>query len=418
MGTTTERLHRTLLLGRRLAGAVGLSAALVGGLVAVTSQAAEAASKTVVQIGYLGPLSGALGPYGTPTLNGLKAAVAYLNAGNAKAKNVKYEVVARDTGSSPTEDQADARALVQSGVRYFYGDSLNDTGFAAEQVAFTPVKAISFASVPDAIADAGVNKQFPYAFGAGPADEVYTTPYIKTFGPQSNGKIAVIYEDYQAVIDWGTGTVAAAQKAGYKVYSQEVPITSSDDTAQLRTLEASGANMLVIQAVVNPYLILQDLGQIGWVPKIIVGTAPSTPAEAASLNPAIVDKLVTGESPPTLVGPTNTTKPTNAYAKAYFKYYAPLAHEVSGKFDSLVTIGTYSFDAMLVMDQAIGKAGTTDTTKVQKVLDSGTVFQGSRGDYKYGPNQRFGPVISTWKLVKYTPTCAYGVCEQYVAPKS
>lgn len=307
---------------------------------------------------------------------------------------------------------------MQSGIRYFYGDSLNDTGFAAEQVAFNQAKAISFASVPDAIADAGVNKQFPYAFGAGPTDAVYAEPYVKTFGPQSNGKIAVIYEDYQAVISWGTDTVAAAKKAGYKVYSQEVPISSSDDTAQLRTLQASGANMLVIQAVVNPYLILQDLGQIGWVPKIIVGTAPSTPAEAASLSPAIVSKLVAGEEPPTLIGPTNTAKPTNPYTKAYFKYYAPLAHEVPGKFDSLVTIATYSFDAVLIMDQAIAKAGSTNTTKVQKALDSGTTFQGSRGDYKFGPNQRYGPVISTWKLEKYTPTCAYGVCEEYTAAKS
>lgn len=418
MGTTTLRLRRILYRGRRLSTAIGLSAAMASGVVAIASQPAEGASKTVVQIGYLGPLSGALGPYGTPTLNGLKAAVAYLDAGHAKAKNIKYEVVSRDTGASPTEDQADARALVQSGVKYFYGDSLNDTGFAAEQVAFNQAKAISFSSVPDAIADAGLNKQFPFAFGAGPADDVYTEPYVKTFGPQSNGKIAIIYEDYQAVINWGTGAAAAAQRAGYKTFVQEVPITSSDDTAQLRALEASGANMLIIQAVVNPYLILQDLGQIGWVPKIIVGTAPSTPAEASSLNQAIVSKLVTGEAPPTLVASTNTAKPTNLYTKAYFKYYAPLAHEVPGKFDSLVTIGTYSFDAMLIMDQAIAKAGSTDTTKVQRVLDSGMTFYGARGAYKYGPNQRYGPVISTWKLVKYTPTCAYGMCELYTGPKS
>jgi ABC-type branched-subunit amino acid transport system substrate-binding protein len=359
-----------------------------------------------------------LGPYGTPTLNGLQAAVAYLNAGHAKAKNVHYVVVSRDTASNPTEDQADARQLVQSGVRYFYGDSLNGTGFAAEQVAFNQAKAISFASVPDILADAGINKEFPYAFGAGPEDSVYENPYVKTFGPQSNGKIAVIYEDYQAVINWGTGTAAAARKAGYKVFVQEVPITSSDDTAQLRALQASGANMLVIQAVVNPYLILQDLGQIGWVPKIIVGTAPASPAEAASLNPAIVTRLVTGEAPPTLVAPTSTAKPTNPLTEAYFKYYAPLSHEVPGKFDSLVTIGTYSFDAMLIIDQAIAKAGTTNTASVVKALDSGTVFHGSRGDYKYGPNQRFGPLISTWKLVKYTPTCAFGMCEAYSGPSS
>ncbi len=366
-----------------------------------------------VTIGYLGALTGQLAPSQVLFLKGLDAAVDYLNAGNAKAKNVHYAVVSRDTSANPVTDEADARQLTQSGVRYFLGDNITSTGFAAEQIAFDQVHAISFSSVPGVFDHAGIGKLYPWAYGIGPTDSTYEDPPVNTFGPKSNGKIAVIYEDYQDIILWGQGATALAKKDGYKVATQSVSITSTDDTAELRTLESSGADTLIIYSVVNPYTILQGLVQIGWYPKYVVGSAPQTAAQAATLPSKLVDNIVTQVEPPTLLAPTANQMATDPNTIAYFKYYAPLAGEVPGKFDNLATLGTYSFDMALILDQAIAQAGSTSTSAVQKALDSGTIFHASRGEYQYGADQRYGPVSSTYKLQKYTPSCPYGICLEY-----
>jgi ABC-type branched-subunit amino acid transport system substrate-binding protein len=366
-----------------------------------------------VTIGYLGALTGPLAFSQVDFLKGLQAAVAYLNAGNAKAKNVHYAVVSRDTGANPVTDEADARQLTQSGVRYFLGDDITSTGFAAEQIAFNQVHAISFSSVPGVFDKAGMGKIYPWAYGIGPTDSTYEDPPVNTFGPKSNGKIAIIYEDYQDVLIWGQTAAALAKKDGYNVTSQSVSITSTDDTAELRTLQASGADTLIIFAVANPYTILQDMVQIGWYPKYVAGAGPQTAQQAATLPSKLVDNIVTQVEPPTLLAATAGQQATDPNTIAYFKYYAPMAGEVPGKFDNLVTLGSYSFDMALILDEAIGQAGSTSTSAVQTALDSGTIFHASRGEYQYGADQRYGPVSSTYKLQKYTASCPYGICVEY-----
>jgi hypothetical protein len=99
-------------------------------------------------------------------------------------------------------------------------------------------------------------------------------------------------------------------------------------------------------------------------------------------------------------------------AAAYFQYYAPLAKEVAGKYDSQATSGAYYFDAMLLLDQGMATAKSTDPQAVEAALDSGTPLVASRGTYTYTAKNREGPVESDFGLYLLTAAgCPTGICQ-------
>lgn len=374
------------------------------------------ASKTLT-IAVVDPLSGPLATYGKDAINGAKAGAAYLNAGNAQAKGVHYVVESRDSQATPTVDSALARQLTQSGIRFFIGDDLTDTGYAAEQPIFNRVHAVSFTSTPVVPSEAGSSTQYPEVYGVGGSNDIYTVPYAAYLKQRGVTKVAIMYADYQAVAKWGMGLAALAKQDGMSVTSVGVPLTATDVTAQLRQLKSSGATTLVVYALTQTLggTVVQGLNQIGWAPTISVLEGP-TPQEIAQLPASAQTGIVTGPSAKTFLSPNANAQPTGL-AAAYYQYYAPLAGEVPGKFDQLASSGSYYFDAMLILDQAIAKAGSTDSKAVQQALDSGTTFTGSRGAYTYTASNREGPLTSDFALSTLTAAgCPTGICQ--AAPTS
>jgi branched-chain amino acid transport system substrate-binding protein len=370
-------------------------------------------SGNTVDIGVILPLSGEFAAAGIPVEQGAEAAVKYLNAGHSKAKGVKYKLVVRDGQGNATQDEALARQLTQAGVRYFLGDIESTAGYEAEQTAFNQDSAISFASEP-IFDEAGIGKPYPWAFGVGSANSSYEVPYVDYVKSHSkNGKVGIIYMDYQVIAEWGQDTTELAKKAGLQVQTESVSATATDVTAQLRSLRSSGADSLIVDAV-DPIAstVLQGLSEIGWTPSVVAVTSIPSSADLNGLSPALVKNVVGGPIPDTFLGSSVNASP-QGLALSYVNEYAPLLGEKPGSFDATqIFHGSYLFDAVLILDQAIAKAGTTDTTAVQKVLDSGVPFNGSRGTYVYGPTNRTGPVTTNWGLYYAGSGCPNGICER------
>src|SRR5271169_4698003 len=83
-----------------------------------TGTTGSGSAMTTLTVAVIDPLSGPLSVYGKNALNGAKAGAEYLNAGNAQAKNVHYVIESRDSQATPTVDNALARELTQSGIRF------------------------------------------------------------------------------------------------------------------------------------------------------------------------------------------------------------------------------------------------------------------------------------------------------------
>ena len=373
---------------------------------------AAAGTKTLT-VAVIDPLSGPLASSGQAAENGAKAGAAYLNAGNAKAKNIHYTVISRDSQASPTVDNALSRQLIQQGVRFFIGDDLTSTGFAAEQPIFNQVHALSFSSVPGVFPQGGVGTHYPGVFGDGGDDSHYVIPFVNYFKQQNVKKVAILYANYQDVAIWGQQAGALSAKDGMGTSSEAVPLTASDVTAQLRTLQGSGADALLAYAL-TPTLagaVAQGLNQIGWAPKpaVILG---ATSQVISSLPARVQAGLISGPAATTFLSTSTNAQPTGLTAQ-YYKYYAPLAGEVAGKYDTVASNGAFYFDAMLILDQAIAQAQSTDPQAVEMALDSGTSFVASRGSYVYGPHNRAGPVESDFSLYHLTAAgCPTGICLQ------
>jgi ABC-type branched-subunit amino acid transport system substrate-binding protein len=379
-----------------------------------TTSASTGASGTAaksVTIAVIDPLTGPLAPEGQAALNGAKAGAAYLNAGHSTG-NVHYVIESRDSQATPTVDNALARELTQSGIRFFIGDDLTDTGFAAEQSVFNNVHALSFTSTPVIPSDSGVGTSYPGVYGDGGDNSHYVIPFVNYFKAHQVQKVAVLYANYQAVAKWGQQAATLAKQDGMTVASEAVPLTASDVTAQLRTLKGSGATALLAYAL-TPTLaqaVVQGLNQIGWAPDEAALEGATGP-EVAQLPAAVQAHVITGPAATTFLSSTANAQPTGL-AASFFQYYAPLAKEVTGKYDSQATSGAYYFDAVLLLDQGIAAAKSTDPQAVEAALDSGKPLVASRGTYTYTAKNREGPVESDFGLYLLTAAgCPTGICQ-------
>ncbi|HVW40775.1 MAG TPA: ABC transporter substrate-binding protein, partial [Amycolatopsis sp.] len=389
---------------------VGLTLTACGGG-GTASNAQSGNQPQTVTVGVILPLSGSYAAYGQTFQKGADAAVQYLNSGHAQAKNIQYKLDVRDGGGTPIQDQSVAKQLSQGGSKFVLGDVISATGYEAEQTVLNQTKTISVSSVP-VFTQAGIGKQYPWAYGIGGGDEIYEKPFVDYVKAHTkNGKVAVVYDNYQDVTNWGKDTATLAQQQGLQVSVQPVQPTATDATAQLRSLQASGADSLIIDSL-DPltHTILTGLGQIGWAPPVVVSTSPSA-ADLQGVDQAITSTLAGGPIPDTFLSATAGDKP-NGLTATYFDQFGPLVGQTPGKFDTTIFNGSYLFDAMLVLDQAIAKGGSTDTTAVQTALDSGTPFEGVRAKYVYGKDNRTGPVTDNWGVYVVKQGCPYGVCQK------
>lgn len=374
--------------------------------------ASSGSAKTNLTVAMLEPLSGEFAATGKYTVDGMQAAANYLNAGHAKAKNVHYVIEARDSQANPSVDAALARQLTQSGIRYFMGDDLTDTGLAAEQPVFNEVGAVSLTTDAGLPSKAGAGTAYPDIFGVGGGDAHEYVPFVNYFKQHGVKKLAILYANYQDPVYWGQGAAALAKQDGMQVATVSVPLTATSVTAQLSQLRSSGATALLAFCF-GPTLgavLVQGLNDIGWAPAFNALEGP-TSQNVAQLPQSVQKTLVTGPTPTTFLSATANAQPTGLVA-SYFQYDSPLTGEKPGNYDVNATIGSYWFDAMLILDQAIAKAGSTDPKAVMAALESGTTFTGSRGAYTFSATNRQGPVTSDFGIQTLTAAgCPTGICQ-------
>jgi branched-chain amino acid transport system substrate-binding protein len=376
------------------------------------STSAASSHETNVKVGVILPESGPYAAFGSEFGDGVKAAVNYLNAGNSAA-HVHYTAVFEDGQAQPANDEAAAKQLTQEGIRYFVGDVISATGYIAEQAAFNQTDSLSFTSESSEplYANAGTGKLYPWVFGVGGSVAIYTVPFLDWLKAHNIKKIAIVYMNYEDEAKWGTTEAALAKQAGIQVSIQGLSPTATDATAQLRELRASGATTLVNEAI-DPltHTILSGLDQIGWTPDHVLTQTPS-PADLSGLPASLVKTLIAGPEPLTFLANSISASATGLDA-AFVKYYGPLSGEKVGQYDTNVFDGSYTFDAMVVLDEAIARAGSTNTTKVRAALTSGKPFTGARGTYVFGPTSRNGPQTSDAGLFVVAPGCPNAICEK------
>ena len=332
---------------------VGLA---IGTLFAVSAGAA--AAQTVVKIGHVGPVTGAIAHLGKDIENGAKLAIEDLNAKKIKigGKEIKFELLAEDDGGDPKQGTAVAQKLIDSKVAGVIGHLNSGTTIPAS-------KLYSDAGIPQ-ISPSATNPKytrqgFKTAFRV-VADDAQLGGVMGRYAVKEvKAKSIAIIDDRTA---YGQGVADEFRKAviasGGKVVGREFTNDKATDfNAILTKLKGAKPDLVFfggMDAVGGP--MLRQMKQLGMPVKFMGGDGICSPKLAELAGDAMSDgQVICAEA-------GGITKDKEAAMNAWRDRF-------KAKFGAEVQIyAPYVYDATMTLVAAMQKADSTDPKKYLPVL--------------------------------------------------
>ncbi len=362
----------------------------------------------VVSIGAVYPLSGNLAPTGTDIRQGIELAVEIINsqydlamplartAGLPNLGGARVEIVWGDHGGDPEKGAAETRRLLEEKqVVALLGAYNSSVTSQASQVA--EAAGVPFLN-PDSSSPSLIQRGFRWFFRTTADDEIFVRNFFdfladlkarQGIAPQS---VAIVYENSL----FGTGVAQLeseqAQQAGLTV-AADVPYaaTATDVEAEARKVANSGAT-LVMQAsyAKDAILFMQTYKALGYRPEAILAM------DAGFISPAFVNTLgndanyvLSREVWALDVGKTRPliTQVNDLYVKRYGA--------------NLTGNSARAFTGLIVLADAINRAGSTEPEKVRQALLETDIpaeqlimpWDGVRFDPQTGQNTLAGGII-------------------------
>jgi branched-chain amino acid transport system substrate-binding protein len=342
---------------------------------------APAAAQTVVKIGHVAPLTGAIAHLGKDNENGAKLAIEELNAKKIKigGKEVSFELLSEDDAADPKQGTAAAQKLVDAKVAGVIGHLNSGTTIPASRL----------------YKDAGIPQISPSATNPKYTQQGFATAFrVVAHDGQLGGTLGrfAVKETKAtsiAIIDdrtaYGQGVAdefeKAVKAAGGKIVGREYTNDKATDfNAVLTKLKGAKPDLVFfggMDAVAGP--MLRQMKQLGLNAKFMGGDGICTGELAKLAGDAMGDgQVVCAEA-----GGVTADK-----AKAMDDFKA----KFKTKFNADVQIyAPYVYDATMVMVAAMQKANSTDPKKylpeLAKISHDGVTGKISfdpKGDIKNG----------------------------------
>jgi branched-chain amino acid transport system substrate-binding protein len=335
--------------------------ALVAGVALGFSMSGMAAEP--IRIGVAGPFTGGSAPMGTSMRDGVKLAVAEINA-KGGVLGRKIEVVERD-------DEAKNERGVQIAQELINKEKVVATvGYINTGVALASQRFYQQAKIPvmnNVATGSVVTKQFAdqpqnYVFRNSANDTIQSSMIVQEAVDRRKFKKVAILADSTNYGQLGRADLEKAlEKKGIKPVAEEkYNIGDVDMTAQLLKAKHAGAEAVLTYGI-GPELaqIANGMEKIGWhVP--IIGSW--TLAMANFIDNAGKNGEGT-RMPQTFIQDPSTPK-RKSFIDAYVKAYNP----PGGRMPSAVS-AAQGYDSVFLLAAAIKQAGSTDGTKIAAALE-------------------------------------------------
>ncbi len=348
---------------------LNLAAALVGAAFAGVAMAED----IVVKIGHVSPTSGAIAHLGKDMELSAKMAIDDLNAKGVVigGKKAKFELLSEDDASDPKQGTAVAQKLVDSKVNGVIGHLNSGTTIPASKV-------YSDAGIPQ-ISPAATNPKytrqgFKTAFRL-VADDVHLGGTLGRYAVTNlKGKSIAVIDDRTA---YGQGvaeefTKAVTKAGGTIAASQFTTDKATDFSAILTAVKAKKPDIVFfggMDAVGGP--MMRQMKQLGMSAKFLGGDGICTSDLPKLAGGAMADGQVVCAEAGGVEGAQ--MKGMEAFKAAFkqktgeeVKLYAP-----------------YVYDAMMVMVDAMVKAGSAEPAKYLPFLAKTTGYQGVTGTISF-----------------------------------
>ena len=351
----------------------------VGALFAVS--AGSTAAQTVIKIGHVAPLTGAIAHLGKDNEFGAKMAIEELNAKGVKigGKAVKFELLSEDDGGDPKQGTAAAQKLVDNKVAGVIGHLNSGTTIPASKIYMDAgIPQISPSATNPKYTQQGFKTAFRVVANDGQLGGVMGRYAVKDLKAKS---IAII-DDRTA---YGQGVADEFRKsviaAGGKVVGREFTTDKATDFNAILT-KLKGANPDLVffggmDAVAGP--MLRQLKQLGMNVKYMGGDGICSPKLSELAGGSMSDgQVYCAEA-------GGVTPDKEAAMKAWREAFKK-------KYNAEVQIyAPYVYDATMTMVDAMVKADSADPKKYLPVLAkithdgvTGKISFDSKGDINGG----------------------------------
>jgi len=355
----------------------------LAGAIAFAFAGAASAQEQVVKIGHVGPISGAIAHLGKDNENGARMAIDELNAKGVTigGKKVKFELLAEDDGADPKQGTAAAQKLVDAKVNGVIGHLNSGTTIPASKIYHDAgIPQISPSATNPKYTQQGFKSAFRVVANDGQlggtlgryAVQINKAKRIAVIDDRTAYGQGVAEEFIKGVKSKGGGAEIVAQQ-----YTND---KATDFNAILTAIKAKNPDTVFfggMDAVAGP--MLRQMKALGINAKFMGGDGICSEALAKLAGDALGDgQVVCAEAG----GVEEAQKKGMDDFRAAFKK----------KFNADVQIyAPYVYDAVMVMVEAMKKAGSAEPAKYLPELAkinykgvTGNIAFDSKGDIKEG----------------------------------
>lgn len=384
---------------------------VIGALLFAGSAVAE---EKVIKIGTLFPLTGPSAVSGQNCLNSVLAAAEVINNAHTDINvplassaglldGYRIVIVKADHQGKPDVAKSEAERLYnQEGVFAIIGSYNSSATKPASAVAERAKKLFLCGASSSA---ALTERNYKYFFRHAPTDAIESeefTDYITYLNKDKNAGIktlGLIYENTEFGKHAADEAKKAAKKVGLEVIA-DVPFNNgaTNLSSEVQTLKAANPDAVFGAALGGDYsLWVRTMKQVNWLPRIAINYC------TGYQNPA-VQKELAGDGDYFMGGMGFSPELAKNFMpealKVQERFYKPLAKQ---EFDS---DSLQEAVMLLVLGQAIEKAGAVDTEKVREVLSTATFasplsLSGEVAFQPGGQNVKALSVITQIKDLKY-----------------
>ncbi len=250
-----------------------LSLLTAAALVVLPQATPAAPSGQPIVIGAILSITGIYAPLGEPESKALQLAEKDINAHGGIAGRPLHIVIEDDEGKGDTAAQL-ATGLIGQNVAAIIGGSLTPTSLAIARVA-SAAKIVQLYPTPTSAVWNGKTGVQKYVFEVTPRNEIEAAKLLSFAKAKLHAKkIALLHDDAPYGSAGAAIATDEAHRQGLEVADDEAfPITSTDVTAQLGRIKASGADAIVIWTA-SPVaaLAVRQIRQLGLSPSVIGST--------------------------------------------------------------------------------------------------------------------------------------------------
>jgi branched-chain amino acid transport system substrate-binding protein len=355
---------------------------LSSGIVALVLSACSA-KDTTIRIGYIGPLTGDAASYGSDTLNGVRIAADEINArGGINGK--KIELIAEDGRCNASDASLAAQKLINiDKVVAIIGGQCS-----SETLAIAPIaEAARIPLVSPVSSSADITKSGEYVFRVYPSDAFKGKVIATLFADQNLTRIAILSENTDFCQGIRTTVVANLADEASAIFDEVVDPGTKDFRTLLTRLKDMEFHALLINGqsdAVNAEIAKQarELG----ITQAFFGTDTADSVTLGTLAGSAVEGMQ-------FINTSNKLGeggPQSFASQFRLRYDEPKAN---------MSFATLAHDALGVVAQAIGEAGT-DGTAIKDYLLNLQAYEGAAGSLHFDENgdvMGIGYAVKTFK---------------------